>query len=74
MPRVRIAPALPDRTALDVEIARPRNLDIVALRSLWHSVLGRQPPLIYPVICCFGPLKDSCPTRGNKSLVPSLAE
>jgi hypothetical protein len=44
MPRVTIAPALPDRTALDVEIARLRNLDIVALRSRWHSVLGRQPP------------------------------
>jgi hypothetical protein len=44
MPRVRIAPALPDRTAFDVEIARLRNLNIVAPRSRWHSVLGRQPP------------------------------
>jgi hypothetical protein len=31
MPRVRIGPALPDRTALDVEIARLRDLDIAGL-------------------------------------------
>ena len=44
MPRVRIGPALPDREALDVEIARLRDLDIVALRSRWHAVFGRRPP------------------------------
>jgi len=44
MPRIRIAPALPDREALDVEIARLRDLDIAALRSRWHAVFGRRPP------------------------------
>ena len=44
MPRVRIGPALPDRTALDVEIARLRELDIAQLRSRWHTVFGRRPP------------------------------
>jgi hypothetical protein len=44
MPRVRIGPALPDREALDVEIARLRNLDIAALRSRWHAACGRRPP------------------------------
>ena len=44
MPRVRIGPALPDRAALDVEIARLRDLDIAALRSRWHTVFGRRPP------------------------------
>src|SRR6516225_6354213 len=44
MPRVRIGPALPDREALDVEIARLRDLDIAALRSRWQTVFGRRPP------------------------------
>jgi hypothetical protein len=44
MPRVRIGPALPDRSALDVEIACLRDLDIAGLRSRWHSVFGRRPP------------------------------
>ena len=44
MPRVRISPALPDREALDVEIARLRDLDIAALRSRWHAAFGRRPP------------------------------
>jgi hypothetical protein len=44
MPRIRISPALPDREALDVEIARLRDLDIAALRSRWHAVFGRRPP------------------------------
>jgi hypothetical protein len=44
MPRVRIGPALPDREALDVEIARLRDLDIAALRSRWHTVFGGRPP------------------------------
>ena len=44
MPRVRIGPALPDRTALDIEIARLRDLDIAGLRSRWHTVFGRRPP------------------------------
>jgi len=44
MPRDRISPALPDREALDVEIARLRDLDIAALRSRWHAAFGRRPP------------------------------
>ena len=44
MPRVRISSALPDREALDVEIARLRDLDIAALRRRWHTVFGRRPP------------------------------
>lgn len=44
MPRVRIGPALPDREALDVEIARLRDLDIAGLRSRWQAVCGRSAP------------------------------
>ena len=44
MPRVRIGPTLPDREALDVEIARLRDLDIAVLRSRWHVMFGRRPP------------------------------
>src|SRR5215475_10542453 len=43
MPRVRIAPALPDRKSLDVEIARLRDLDVGELRNHWHNVFGRRP-------------------------------
>jgi hypothetical protein len=43
MPRVRIAPALPDRRTIDVEIARLRDLDVEGLRNRWHTVLGRRP-------------------------------
>jgi Protein of unknown function (DUF2924) len=48
MPRVRIGPALPDREALNVEIARLRDLDIAELRSRWHIVFGRRPPAHLP--------------------------
>ena len=44
MPRVRIGPTLPDREALDVEIARLRDLDIAVLRRRWHVMFGRRPP------------------------------
>ena len=44
MPRVRIGSALPDREALDVEIARLRDLDIAALRDRWQTAFGRRPP------------------------------
>ena len=43
MPRVRVAPALPDRKTLDVEVARLRDLDVGQLRSRWHNVFGRRP-------------------------------
>jgi hypothetical protein len=44
MARVRIDPALPDREALEVEIARLRGLDLAELRSRWQTVFGRRPP------------------------------
>jgi hypothetical protein len=43
MPRVKIGPAPPDRTTIDVEIARLRNLDVRQLQSRWHNVFGRRP-------------------------------
>jgi len=48
MPRVRIGPALPDRAALDVELAHLRDLDIAGLRGRCHSVFGRRPPAHLP--------------------------
>src|SRR5262249_21759732 len=33
-----------DRKAIDVEIARLRDLDVGALRARWHTVFGRRPP------------------------------
>jgi Protein of unknown function (DUF2924) len=44
MPRVRIGQALPDRAALDVEIADLRDLDLAGLRGRWRGVFGRRPP------------------------------
>lgn len=41
MARVKIGPANPDRKAVDVEIARLRELDADALRLRWHKVYGR---------------------------------
>src|SRR5215813_1661468 len=34
----------PDRKAIDVEIARLRDLDVGALRVRWHTVFGRRAP------------------------------
>ena len=44
MPRVKVGPASPDAKALNVEIARLRDLDIGALRTRWRNVFRRQPP------------------------------
>jgi Protein of unknown function (DUF2924) len=44
MPCVKISPALPDYKALEVEIARLRDLDNRDLRKRGHAVLGRLPP------------------------------
>ena len=44
MPRVKIGPAPPDRATLDVEVARLRDLDVVELRSRWHTAFGRPAP------------------------------
>jgi hypothetical protein len=43
MPRVKIGPALPDRKAIDTEIARLRDLGVEDLRNRWHTVFGRRP-------------------------------
>jgi Protein of unknown function (DUF2924) len=44
MPRVKIGPAPPDRSVLNVEVARLRDLDVRKLRARWHSVFRRRPP------------------------------
>jgi hypothetical protein len=44
MPRVKVVPVAFDRDALDVEIARLRDLDLSALRARWLTVFRRQPP------------------------------
>ena len=44
MPRVVIDPAVPDRTSLDIEIARLRGLDVGELRARWHTVFRRRAP------------------------------
>jgi hypothetical protein len=48
MPRGKIGRARPDRKALDVEIARLRELDVAALRARWHTVFGRRSPSHLP--------------------------
>jgi hypothetical protein len=44
MSRDKIAPALPDRNSLDIEIARLRDLDVGELRARWKTVFGRRAP------------------------------
>src|SRR5215831_16936397 len=44
MPNAKNGRVQPDRKALDVEIARLRDLDVGALRARWHTVFGRRPP------------------------------
>src|SRR5712671_3346082 len=44
MPRGKIGRARPDSKAIDVEIARLRELDVAALRARWHTVFGRRSP------------------------------
>ena len=44
MPRVVIDPAVPDRAALNNEIARLRGLDVGELRARWHTVFRRRAP------------------------------
>jgi hypothetical protein len=48
MARVKIGSAAPDRKTLDVEVARLRDLDIVALRARWQTVFRRKPPAHVP--------------------------
>jgi hypothetical protein len=44
MPRVKIGPAQPDRTTIDAEIGRLRDLDVGDLRARWRTVFKRRPP------------------------------
>src|SRR6266700_7884992 len=44
MPPVVIDPAVPDRGALDNEIARLRGLDVGDLRARWQTVFRRRAP------------------------------
>jgi len=44
MPRVKVAPALPDRKTLEIEIARLRDLDVRGLQARWHNAFGLRPP------------------------------
>ena len=44
MPRVVIGPAVPDREALDTEIARLRGLGVGELRAKWHTTFRRRAP------------------------------
>ena len=41
MPRVKVGPALPDGSALDIEIARLRDLDVATLQARLHNVRRR---------------------------------
>jgi hypothetical protein len=43
MPRVKVGPAPPEKSTLDVEIAHLRDLDIRDLRARWHTAFGRRP-------------------------------
>src|SRR5687767_15724959 len=43
MPRVKIAPALPDAKSLEVELARLRDLDLAGLQARWHTVFRQRP-------------------------------
>ena len=42
MPHAKNGRRQPDRKAIDVEIARLRDLDVGALRARWHTVFGRR--------------------------------
>jgi hypothetical protein len=44
MAGVKVVPVPPDQHALDVEIARLRDLDLGALRARWKTVFRRQAP------------------------------
>jgi Protein of unknown function (DUF2924) len=43
MPRVKIGPGLPDIKALDIEIARLRDLNVRDLQARWHNAFRRRP-------------------------------
>jgi hypothetical protein len=43
MPHVKVGPALPDVSTLDVEIARLRDLDVASLEARSRNMFGRRP-------------------------------
>jgi hypothetical protein len=43
MPHVKVGSALPNVEALDIEIARLRDLDVHELQARWHTVFRRRP-------------------------------
>src|SRR6188474_1638098 len=44
MPRVKVGLALTDKSTLDIEIARLRDLDVRGLQARWQNEFGRRPP------------------------------
>src|SRR6476646_3080881 len=48
MPHAKNGRLQPDRKAIDVGIARLRELDVGALRARWHTVFGRRAPAHLP--------------------------
>jgi hypothetical protein len=85
MPQVRIAPALPDQTSLEGEIARLRGLDLRELRARWHTVFGRKAPphlprhLLFRLIAhrlqadALGDLDGDCKRLLDRSASPEQA-
>jgi hypothetical protein len=85
MPRVKIGPALPDRSTIDVEIARLRDLGVEDLRNRWHTVFGRRPHsrlprhLLFRVLAyrlqadLLGDLNDECQRLLDHSVSPENA-
>jgi hypothetical protein len=43
MPRVKVGPALPNGSTLDVEVARLRDLDIASLQARSRNMFRRRP-------------------------------
>jgi hypothetical protein len=85
MPRVKIGPALPDRSTIDVEIARLRDLGVEHLRNRWHTVFGERPHphlprhLLFRVLAyrlqadVFGDLDGDCQRLLDRSASPEDA-
>jgi len=85
MTRVTIGPASQDRGALDVEIARLRDLDIREPRARWHSVFRKRSPphlprhLLYRVLAYrlqadhLGDLDSECRRLLDRSGSPEIA-
>ena len=85
MPRVSVGPALPDRTTIDAEIARQRDLGVGQLQSRWHTVFARRAPphlprhLLFRVLAyrlqadVLGDLDHECQRLLDRSVSPEDA-